>query len=62
MFLVIDPQLSVLTDDVMDGSASEQTFRRVIIYLVGARVAGTGLAQLLFLPAAEVTAKVSGWF
>jgi hypothetical protein len=62
MFIVIDPQLSVLTDDVMDGTVSEHSFRRVIVYLVGARVAGTGLAQLLFVPAAQITAMVSTWF
>jgi hypothetical protein len=62
MFIVIDPQLSVLTDDVMDGAVSEQTFRRVIIYLIGARVAGTVLAQFLFLPAAQITAMISSWF
>src|SRR4051812_17501824 len=62
MFVVIDPQLSVLTDDVMDGTVSEPRFRRVVIYLVGARIAGTVVAQFLFLPAAILIAKVSRIF
>jgi hypothetical protein len=62
MFIVIDPQLSILTDDVMDGSLSEHRFRVHIVYLVGARVLGTGVAQLLFIPAASLTAFVASWF
>lgn len=62
MFVVIDPQVSVLTDDVIDGTVNEHQFRRVIIYLVGARIAGTTLAQLIFLPAARATVFVSTLF
>ena len=62
MFLVIDPQLSILTDDVIDGSLPEHRFRVHIIYLVAARVAGTGVAQLLFLPASKLIVTVAGWF
>jgi hypothetical protein len=59
MFVLIDPHLSLLTDDVMDGRVSEASFRRVVIHLVGARVAGTLLAQALFLPGASFIASVS---
>ncbi|MCT2559157.1 lipid II flippase Amj family protein [Tsuneonella sp. YG55] len=52
LFLVIDPQLSVLTDDVVDGQVSEPAFRRAILWISGSRLAGTLLAQALFVPAA----------
>ena len=52
MFVIIDPQLSVMTDDVVEGRLSEPSFRRAIVWLVGSRFAGTVLAQLLLLPAA----------
>jgi hypothetical protein len=61
MFIVIDPQLSIMTDDVMDGTLSEHRFRVHIIYLVAARVIGTGLAQVMFVPAATLTAMVASW-
>lgn len=54
MAVIIDPQLSVMTDDVIEGKQSEAGFRRAIVWLVGSRVAGTVLAQALFLPAASM--------
>jgi hypothetical protein len=41
-----------MTDDVVEGRVSESSFRRTIVWLVGSRVAGTLLAQLLLMPAA----------
>lgn len=52
MFVIIDPQLSVMTDDVVEGRLSEPCFRRAIVWLVGSRFAGTILAQVLLIPAA----------
>jgi Amj-like protein len=52
LFILIDPQLSVMTDDVISGQVSEPVFRRTIVWLSVSRVAGTVLAQALFLPAA----------
>ena len=40
MFVIIDPQLSVMTDDVIEGRQSESSFRRTIVWLVGSRLAG----------------------
>jgi len=54
MFVFIDPQLSVMTDDVMDGRLSENRFRRTITALVGARLAGTVVAQVILVPAARL--------
>ncbi|OCC23350.1 hypothetical protein MB02_12030 [Croceicoccus estronivorus] len=52
LFILIDPQLSVMTDDVIAGKVSEPIFRRTIVWLSLSRIAGTVIAQLLFLPAA----------
>jgi hypothetical protein len=51
LFIMIDPQLSVMTDDVVAGHVSEPVFRRTIVWLSLSRVGGTLLAQLLFVPA-----------
>ncbi len=52
LFVLIDPQLSVMTDDVVEGRVSEPDYRRTIIWLSMSRVAGTLLAQVLLLPSA----------
>jgi hypothetical protein len=59
MFAFIDPPLSMLTDDVIEGKTSEASFRRAIVWLVGTRVLGTLLAQPLLLPAAALIVKVA---
>src|SRR4051812_10407549 len=59
MFIVIDPQMSVMTDDVVEGKMSESAFRRAIVWLVGGRFAGTLLAQLLLIPAATLIVRVA---
>jgi hypothetical protein len=56
MFVFIDPHLSTMTDDVNIGKLPESAFRKIIVYMVGARIAGTMLAQILFLPAAKMIA------
>ena len=61
MFIVIDPYLSVLTDDAAEGKISEGYFRRGIVWLTGSRLAGTVLAQLLLVPAASLIATVARW-
>lgn len=52
LLVFIDPQLSVMTDDVVEGRVAEPRFRRTVVWLAGSRVAGTLLAQLLLVPAA----------
>lgn len=59
MFVLIDPQLSVMTDDVVDGKLSEPSFRRAIVWLVGSRCAGTLVAQVLLVPAAALIVYVA---
>jgi hypothetical protein len=60
MFVFIDPFLSVMTDDVVLGKTSESLFRKYIVYMVIARVAGTLIAQIIFLPAAKLISMVAG--
>jgi len=59
MFVLIDPQISVMTDDVVDGKLSEPCFRRAIVWLVGSRCAGTLLAQVLLVPAAALIVYIA---
>ncbi len=56
MFAFIDPHLSAMTDDVTLGKCSEAKFRRYVVYMTIARLLGTILAQLLFLPGAQILA------
>jgi hypothetical protein len=45
-FLFIDPHLSVLTDDAVDGQMSEGAFRRSVIWISAGQPVWTALAQL----------------
>jgi len=56
MFAFIDPHLSAMTDNVTLGACSEVTFRRYIVYMTIARLTGTLMAQLLFIPGARFLA------
>ncbi|MFL6197352.1 MAG: lipid II flippase Amj family protein [Thermoanaerobaculia bacterium] len=58
-FVFLDPYLSVLTDDVVEGRISEGYFRRSVVWLVGGRLAGTVLAQLLLVPSAAAIVYVA---
>ncbi len=59
MFVFIDPQLSLMTDDVVEGRLSDGKFRRAITSLIGARFAGTLLAQFLLVPSALLIMRVA---
>lgn len=59
MFVFIDPHMSVMTDDVVEGKTSEAQFRKAIVWLVGSRLAGTLLAQALLVPAAMAIVLVA---
>ncbi len=61
LFVVIDPYLSIVTDDVVEGQASEGVLRRTVVWMVGSRLAGTVLAQALLIPAAVVIVRVAEW-
>lgn len=59
MAVFIDPHMSGMTDDVIEGKVTEGQFRKAIVWLVGSRFAGTVVAQVLLLPAAVLIASVA---
>jgi hypothetical protein len=59
LFALIDPQLSVMTDDVVEGRIEEPLFRRTIVWISFSRLAGTLLAQAVFVPAAMLIAWIA---
>nr|WP_295784570.1 lipid II flippase Amj family protein [Rhodoferax sp.] len=59
MAIFLDPYMSGMTDDVLDGKVSESQFRKTVVWLVGSRLAGTLLAQALLLPAAILIVYVA---
>lgn len=59
LLVFIDPYVSLLTDDVIAGRASEAHFRRTLVMLGGSRAAGTIIAQLVLTPAARVIVAVA---
>jgi hypothetical protein len=50
MTVLIDPQLSIMTDDVIDGKCSEEEFRLCVVGMVGSKTIGTFASLLLLLP------------
>jgi hypothetical protein len=61
LFALIDPQLSVMTDDVVEGRVSEPLFRRTIVWISFSRLAGTLLAQVFFVPSAQAIAWIANY-
>ncbi|RVQ67169.1 DUF2837 family protein [Croceicoccus ponticola] len=59
LFALIDPQISAMTDDVVDGTIPETVFRRTMVWISISRLVGTLLAQALLLPAAILIANTS---
>jgi len=49
---VVDPTAAGITDQALRGERAESDVRRMAYYLAGTRLAGTLLAQALFIPAA----------
>lgn len=61
MFAIIDPYLSLMTDEVINGNVDEPYFRRSLVWLTASRVAGTLIAQILLVPAALWIATIAEW-
>lgn len=59
LFLVVDPHLSGITDDVAQHHAPEGVLRGTVTWLLVSRLAGTILAQALLLPAAVFIAAIA---
>jgi hypothetical protein len=59
MFLLLDPKLSLMTDDVAHQRVGQGKFRAAVISVVSARFAGVLLAQLFLIPAATLIVAVA---
>jgi hypothetical protein len=59
LLVVVDPYLSLLTDDVVRGRSGEGALRRSVVWFLGTRLAGTVLAQALLVPSALAIAAVA---
>ena len=59
MAVFIDPHMSGMTDDVIEGKIEDSQFRRAVVWLVGSRLAGTLIAQFLLVPSAVVIVGVA---
>lgn len=59
--IFIDPHLSIMTDDVVDGKCSEEDFRGCVIAMVGSKVIGTFTALVIFIPASYIIAFVANY-
>jgi len=59
LFVVVDPFLAMLTDDVVGGRSTEPAFRQAVVGMLGSRFVGTVLAQFLLLPAAQLVATLA---
>jgi hypothetical protein len=59
LLVFIDPYVSLLTDDVIAGRASEAHCRRTLVMLGGTRAAGTIIGQLVLTPAARLIVAVA---
>lgn len=56
---MVDPVAARITDQALQGQREESDVRRMSYYLAGTRVAGTLLAQILFIPAAYLIRLVA---
>ena len=58
LIIFIDPKISILADDVINQRGSYLSLKRASVMMMGSRLLGTVLAQLLFIPGAKYIA----WF
>jgi hypothetical protein len=57
--IFIDPNLSMMTDDVILGKRTEGDFNRCVKFMVSSRILGTIVAQVILIPAAVLVAWVA---
>lgn len=58
LVIFVDPKVSVVADEVVNGRGSYQTLKNFSLMMVSSRLLGTLLAQLFFIPGAKYIA----WF
>lgn len=54
MFILIDPYISLMIDDVLKGRCSSREFDRLIVFMVAGLICGTVIAQALLVPLSEL--------
>ncbi|MGO4737302.1 lipid II flippase Amj family protein [Bosea sp. 2KB_26] len=59
MFILIDPYLAALTDDTVSGASDDGFFRKVVVWMIAGRLAGTIAAQAILVPAAQLIVWVA---
>lgn len=57
--IFIDPYLSIMTDDVMEGKCTAEDFRSCVIAMVGSKAIGTLAALILVVPASYIIVFVA---
>jgi hypothetical protein len=60
LVVCVDPFFSLLTDDCLEGRASEAFFHKCVVLMVVSRFAGTVLAQVVLIPASGLIRWVAG--
>ncbi len=58
LVIFVDPKVSVVADDVVNGRGNYQKLKNISIMMVSSRLLGTLLAQVFFIPGAKYIA----WF
>lgn len=58
LVIFVDPKVSVIADDVVNGKGNYQTLKNMSLMMVTSRLLGTLLAQVFFIPGAKYIA----WF
>jgi hypothetical protein len=61
MLLFVEPYTATLTDKVIAGKVKNSYFRKYLTFVVIARIFGTLLGQLLFIPLAGVIIRLAEW-
>lgn len=59
MAVFIDPRLSIMTDDVIDGRCTEEEFRLCVVGMVGSKTVGTFVALFLLIPTSYLIVGVA---
>ena len=61
LVIFVDPKVSVIADDVVNGRGNYQSLKNISIMMVISRLFGTILAQLLFIPGAKYIAWLTAF-
>lgn len=54
MSIFIDPHLSIMTDEVMEGKCAEEDFRSCVVAMVGSKCIGTFASVFLLIPSSYI--------